>query len=655
MNTNLNSILIKKQQIFIAITIAVLVIVLSLFKPDVIERVQLVTFDTFQKISPRYHEEFPVYVVDIDEKTLRNQGQWPWARGKLADLLLSINQFKPSVIGLDVILSEPDRLNQDSEFKKKIEELPLVLAFSTLINEGGKSPVSKHSIATVGDFKYDMLNFYPSGLVALEEFQLKAKGNGSINTLPELDGVVRQIPLMLSIKDNQGYKTFPSFQMEILRVLQGAKNYLIKVEEEGIAEIKVGDININSQEDGSLRLHYAKKINPVISADDILQNNSDWSFLEGAIIIVGSSAYGLKDVVTTPISSAVAGYEVHVQALEQIFQGVSIERPFWMIGLERLVLILSVILTYFIVLKLKPFYAFLFALLHVISLIILSFVAFSTLSLLVDFTYVVLAVLLLFPIQSAYKYYVNEIKLITSLTELRLASEVQMATWPKQIPDFDNLSADGWSIPADDSGGDSYDFFEVGNKLFFTLGDATGHGISASLHAVMVRSMIRSGLNLGHTPDRVLYEVNNQLNNDTLDGRFVTLFLGIYNPVDSVVEFYSAGQGPILFYQKKSGQVYELNAKSPPLGVVSDTEFKQLNRAILEPGDAVIVTSDGIPEAKNNSGEQFSDKRLQEIIKSSMNNSCQQFSQILKKELTNFCQNTPADDDRTIVTIKRNE
>jgi len=242
---------------------------------------------------------------------------------------------------------------------------------------------------------------------------------------------------------------------------------------------------------------------------------------------------------------------------------------------------------------------------------------------------------------------------VSSLTELKLASEVQAATWPKEFPSIENIEVDGWSIPADDSGGDTFDFFKIDNKLYFALGDATGHGISSAIHAVMIRSMLRTSLNLKNSIDQVLFEVNNQLNQDTINGRFVTLFLGVLDNESFLTEFYSAGQGPILYYQKSSNKIFSLNPKSPPLGVLANTTFPMLNKAILNSGDAIIVSSDGIPEAKNSAGEQFGDEKFQQLIIENIHTGCQALSMVIQKELAKFCGNTPADDDRTFIVIKK--
>jgi len=651
-STNSNqSITLKQLYIFIAVSL--FAIFITLFKPTFIEKLQLIAFDSYQQIFPRESSEFPIYVVDIDESSLKNQGQWPWPRDILANLITKINSHQPSVIALDIILSEPDRMGKDEVFKESIEKAPIVISYSTLHRGELKQPMKKYSLATVGDFNIKELFFYPSSLTPLEEFQKASEGIGGINTLPEIDGVIRQIPLFMSINGEDGYQTFPSLQLEILRVLQGAGTYLIKSDPDGIEDIRVGDIEVKTDSNAVLRLFFSDQKIKTISANDLLSNVGDFKDLNGAIVIVGSSAYGLKDLITTPLKSGSAGFEVHVQALEQIFQGSYIDRPGWVLGFERVILLLFLLISFFAVLKLKPTYAFASSIVLLVLNLVLGLTLFKFYGILYDPIYIATALLILFPVQSVYKYYVNEKTLVSSLTELKLASEVQAATWPKEFPSIENIEVDGWSIPADDSGGDTFDFFKIDNKLYFALGDATGHGISSAIHAVMIRSMLRTSLNLKNSIDQVLFEVNNQLNQDTINGRFVTLFLGVLDNESFLTEFYSAGQGPILYYQKSSNKIFSLNPKSPPLGVLANTTFPMLNKAILNSGDAIIVSSDGIPEAKNSAGEQFGDEKFQQLIIENIHTGCQALSMVIQKELAKFCGNTPADDDRTFIVIKK--
>ena len=651
-STNSNqSITLKQLYIFIAVS--VFAIFITLFKPTFIEKLQLIAFDSYQQIFPRESSEFPIYVVDIDESSLKTQGQWPWPRDILAKLINAINSHQPSVIALDIILSEPDRMEKDEIFKEAIKNAPVVISYSTLHQGELNQPRKKYSLATVGDFNIKELFYYPSSLTPLEDFQKFSQGIGGINTLPEIDGVIRQIPLFMSINGEDGYETFPSLQLEILRVLQGAGTYLIKSDPDGIENIRVGDIEVQTDSNAVLRLFFSEQKTKTISANDLLSNVGDFKDLNGSIVIVGSSAYGLKDLITTPLKSGSAGFEAHVQALEQIFQGNYIDRPGWALGFERFVMLLFLFVIFYTVLKLKPTHAFATAISLLIFNFFLGLSLFKLYGILYDPIYIATALLILFPVQSVYKYYVNEKTLVASLTELKLASEVQAATWPKEFPTIQNLDIDGWSIPADDSGGDTFDFFEIDNKLYFALGDATGHGISSAIHAVMIRSMLRTSLHLKHSPDQVLFEVNNQLNQDTINGRFVTLFLGVLNKESFLTEFYSAGQGPLLYYQKSSNKIFPLNPKAPPLGVLSDSKFQMLNKAILNSGDAVIVSSDGIPEAKNSQGKQYGDQRFQKLIIDNIHLGCKALSEEIQKELANFCGNTPADDDRTFIVIKK--
>lgn len=323
-------------------------------------------FDQVQLIKPRLSSNLPVFVVTIDEKAIKDFGQWPWPRNIIADLINKLNNdYEVRAIGMDIIFAEKDRFspinfphfsNANSEgangdrnlldYDKILTSeiltagnvvLPIVLSSGT---GSERPPPRKVTFNLVGKTALSSESPYMGRLANLRNLEMAAKGLGVINSVTDYDGVVRDTALVsiLTLKGAEdALMILPSFSTEILRVFMGTKNYLIKESRTGKnLLLRLEKFVTEMNYDGSARIYYSRfDKKKFISVSEILSGNR-LKDLKGAAVLVGITAEGLRDKTTTPLDQNVPGIEVHRQVLENILTGSFLERSKTTIAFEIL-------------------------------------------------------------------------------------------------------------------------------------------------------------------------------------------------------------------------------------------------------------------------------------------------------------------------------
>jgi len=238
--------------------------------------------------------------------------------------------------------------------------------------------------------------------------------------------------------------------------------------------------------------------------------------------------------------------------------------------------------------------------------------------------------------------------------EISVARDVQIGTLPKGMPVIAGYDFGGAFVPTDQTGGDLYDFVPMGNdRLFLLMGDATGHGIGPALSATQVRAMLRVALRLGSGLDEAFVHINDQLCDDLPDDRFVTGFFGVLDGRKDTVSFHSGGQGPIMHFHAATGEFDWHPATTFPLGYMPQTNLAAPLTATMMPGDVFGLISDGIYEYENESGEQFGQQRVAEIVASNRNSTAQQLVNDMLQAVRGHGGKAIQADDITIVVAKR--
>ncbi|WP_245815227.1 CHASE2 domain-containing protein [Shimia gijangensis] len=323
--------------------------------PYPVEAARLIYFDYLQRLSPRpFDPDLPVRVVDIDEASLSEIGQWPWPRTVTAQLVERLVGYGAASISFDMLFAEPDRysparlsedpvfskllrdgvdvseLDNDERFAQSIAQRPVALGVAARIGDVESNIRPRAGIIEIGEnpgLKIPQALHWTPLAAPLDQV---AVGIGGVNVSPmgEL-AVVRTVPLLW--RGPTG--VLPSLSIEALRLALGEQNIFVEgaQEESGvILSISLGPFTVPTTETGHLWLRY-RHDDPALylSATEVLRDPDDeWlrSQIEGRIILVGTSAAGLLDIRETPLGKSVPGVSIHAQVIEQVIQGKMLQR-----------------------------------------------------------------------------------------------------------------------------------------------------------------------------------------------------------------------------------------------------------------------------------------------------------------------------------------
>lgn len=237
--------------------------------------------------------------------------------------------------------------------------------------------------------------------------------------------------------------------------------------------------------------------------------------------------------------------------------------------------------------------------------------------------------------------------------ELKVASEIQRRLQPVALPRIAGWEMAGVSSPCRQIGGDYYDFIQrkTDNRVIIALGDVAGKGAGAailmsSLHAA-VRAQSRGGASVGE----VMGEINQYIHANTPSDKFLTLFYAELDPTSGVIQYSNAGHPPPLL-GRCSGEICRLDMGGLPIGVLPEVAYRTRTLA-LEPGDVLIIYSDGISESANDEGEEFGESRLIETVQQNLGCSAVGLRDRIGEALSRFVGTSPSSDDRALMIVKR--
>ena len=287
----------------------------------VVETARLKSFDLLQQQDEIVHSN-DIGIVTIDEASLEKYGQWPWKRSVLAGIIWQLREAGAGIIVLPILFSEYDRLDGDQELLNAINGNGVV------IGQNGSFTANKNGVprgvAKIGDplpflFEWDGM------LGPIKEFGENADGVGVLNTVPEIDGVVRRLPLLMRI----GEDIYPSIAIETIRVAVGEPSYQVKSNAGGIDKMRVpGYAVIQTDSNARVWLRWNKTFD-TISASEVTR----FAELRDKTVIVGVTADGLTNIIASP-KGGQYNYMPSAVSLQNILDGDTISRPYWALLLE---------------------------------------------------------------------------------------------------------------------------------------------------------------------------------------------------------------------------------------------------------------------------------------------------------------------------------
>ncbi len=351
-----------------------------LWDPVPVQVMRHTVFDQFQRWMPRTFQDAPVRIIAIDEESLQRLGQWPWPRTLMAELTTRLQAAQPGAIAFDVLFSEPDRTSpkamaelwraptllqeslrqlpdHDAVFAQAIAQGKVVLGFalgqllgdteqpeSVAFDQETAQRLAKAPMVAMGKSALATVHGFSQSVTPLPVLLQQAQGSGALAFVPDSDGVIRRIPLLL----RYGNQLLPTLSTEALRVAQGAQNIVTRAvdgpdgSQQSLQGLRIGSISAPTNVQGEVWLHYTQN-EPAryIPAWQVMAGSVPPEALRGKILLVGATAQGLMDMRFSALGRMLPGVEIHAQVLEQMLVGTGLQRPAWARPLEALTLLAS--------------------------------------------------------------------------------------------------------------------------------------------------------------------------------------------------------------------------------------------------------------------------------------------------------------------------
>lgn len=406
----------------LALLLLLALVSLRLWDPGPLEILRHRAFDVYQQLQPRATPLRSVVIVDIDEPSLRALGQWPWPRTILADMVSRLSDEGATAIGFDVLFPEPDRSSPgvvaetfrglDDETREKLRGLPasdeifaeairrstVVLGHSGYRVSGASDasgPTMQSGIAILGPDPRPYLVDFPHLLRNLPMLDAASQGRGLFSIVPEDDGTIRRLPLV-ALADGT---IVPSLAIEILRVIRGSDAILIKTDAGGVRSVGVQGLEIPTDGKGRIWLHFARPGSVTyLSALDLLRGNVSRENISGKIVLIGTSAAGLLDIKVTPVHPATPGVELHAQLLESALAGSTLSRPSYTALIELALAALLSLTLIALAPRASAVRLFILGAITAALTVSVSWYCFSSLGLLIDYTFPLFSSLLVYSV-----------------------------------------------------------------------------------------------------------------------------------------------------------------------------------------------------------------------------------------------------------------
>jgi adenylate cyclase len=353
----------KKRYFFIITLLITLFFIASyIFNPSIFEILDKKIKDSFFTLRGDVSTTNMVTIVDIDEKSLSQFGQWPWNRKIMAKIVDNLTKANVGIIGYDIFFPENDgRGNNDNIFSQTLVNSPSILALMFYFDKN----VSKNTLPNIPaifiqkDFKKEFLPIAKGYLSNIGILQKSVYSSGFVNVIPDNDGVVRSVPLIIKYDDN----FYPSLAFEMYRLAKGVSKIEINYTPIGIKKIYL-DINQTLKTDrfGRIEINYRGtrgKFN-YISALDIYNNNFNKKLIKNKFVLIGTTSAGLFDLRATPYTSVYPGVEIQATLLDNLLKNDFISNLDNQELINILIIIIVTILSAFFIYNFSAIYSFLF-------------------------------------------------------------------------------------------------------------------------------------------------------------------------------------------------------------------------------------------------------------------------------------------------------
>jgi len=631
--------MIDKKYIYLSV-IFLFLIIIKFTNPTIVQKISFINYDFYQKVFNRGQVQ-DVTIVDIDEKSIAKVGQFPWRRDIYSIILKNLNQHNPKAIAFDIVFSEEDKQNPKDlllQLQKESNELIDIEVADTnkiFVDSIKKSKIilpilgepkdnfvkndsePKVRIVTKGENPKNFIYKFKNKIISLEEISNAASGIGSISLIPNIDGIIRNVPVLYNI-DN---RIWPSLALETVRVATDQKNLLVKSNKNGIELIKTRKNSIPSDQNAVINIKFNKfsKEN-YVSAIDVINNDFDQKRIKNKIILIGSSAQALFDIVKISNGKIVPGVEIHAHIIDNILKNESIIKNIYTQLTENIIFLILVIFLIFIPIKIKPKFSILFFV-GSIFVINLASVIIYQFNFYLDFLFSSIAGTLAFMTSLYFRYLEensiaieNEKKQSILKKEREIAGEVQKKLFPNNKKIEKYIFAQ--NTPAKDVSGDYYDYYQVNNnEIYFILGDVTGKGIKAGILMANAAAVFRSLTKMNSSVAKTALYINNQVKDSSYQAMFITAILGRINLEKKEMEFINMGHEPMMVLDQQFNFEY-IKSTLPPMGLMPVKDESFFKTTVMDISNkTILIYTDGVTEGYIDEGKELEVTGLENEIK----------------------------------------
>lgn len=363
-----------------------------------------------------------IVIIDIDEKSLSELGQWPWSRDKIATILENLTKAGVGIIGLDMLFAEVDNSSpkkvlekfgfshkdakdNDEILSQTLSQTPTIMGYLFDFENKIKKGDIPNIATIIIEKNAQNRNFIPQakGIISnIHVLQTASYSSGFFNTIPDRDGIVRRVPLVVSYEDT----IFPSLSLEMLRLVYGAQRMVVNYSDIGITHISLDELNIPTDRFGRLSVNYRgkSKLYKYLSAVDIYKNEFKNEDIVSKIALFGTSAAGLLDLRATPFDSVYAGVEIHASAIDNVLNQDFISYPSWIESVDvsvilAILIVMVIFFTFFGAIKTA-----IFSMVSIGSLICLSYFMFIENGIILNVIYPLVSATILYMILTSLHY-----------------------------------------------------------------------------------------------------------------------------------------------------------------------------------------------------------------------------------------------------------
>ncbi len=361
----------------VGLAMIVAFVALYRFDPYPVQFVRVKTFDFYQQLKPREIPEpkgKPVTIIDLDENSLSEVGQWPWPRDIIAKMVENLLQMGAAQVAFDIAFPEPDRMNPagiansltdlDEQAKTSLRKLPsndqifanVIKGSKVVLGQAGfweerdadktGPPPVKKSVALKGARPHKLIPEFRSLVRNVSIIEKPAAGHGIFTVVPESDGIVRRVPTIFNFQGN----IYPALSVEMLRVAFNRSTILVTTAAHGVESVGIASkrqfppngLIIPTDRNGRVWPYFSRSDKTkYVSARDVLSGAANPELIRGKLTIVGTSAVGLLDIRSTPVDAVIPGVEVHAQLIEAAMHGTYLSRPGWFDAAEMFMVIVG--------------------------------------------------------------------------------------------------------------------------------------------------------------------------------------------------------------------------------------------------------------------------------------------------------------------------